>query len=777
MKGEVGFEIDTRKWKVGDGVTTWENLPYQGSSIVVAAEAPANPQVGDAWYDTTNKVLKIYDGSAWALAMPNRVYVSASDPSTTITGVVDGDIWFDASKNTLYVRVNGAWVADTTRVNVGTAPAAPVRGDIYWDSTAGCLKIYDGTAWQTVASYTVTVGADGNKAKIVFSAPGKDNQEVAFVPGDNVSIGANAANKEITISAKDTKYRMSASGDAAHSDENPHPSAKITHQEVGTETKEEVTIKGTGIADVTYDANTINIQVGRYRIEAVEQEGINGAIIKLVQDRDEQAPAGGTSFQVPVLGGNGITVTKTAVGSNSQITINGTTYTLSAIKNADGAIEIVLTDSNGGTTKGTIKVGEGLAVDAAEDGTLTIKSTIKVPEYTTSVVSREAGGATINLNKDNAPVGTVNIVAGENSTVTVDKGNIVVASKDTTYGISAAVASGVATITLTDNLDNTKSSTVKIGQGDNVTLTVEDGVIKIKAIDTVYTVSATENSDKNVVVRLTDNKDASQDVVFVPGDNVSISLVSLTDGSNKKIKIGVVAQGTINGTDDENNKIANIGAIKKYVAGGIAASDAMVFRGTIGAADKNPTVTALPEGAGVGDTYKVVSDGTYGTLAARVGDIIIYAKDLGWVLVPSGDDGNVYHAEELTEGQVVVGAGTASVKTLPAGTDNQILRMKKNDKGELVAAWTDETPESQLTVANQGTATDTDTTVLTGMTAKGHEITPKRKNVLGQKDIHVVSSYGNINVSVEYTKNNVVTDLNKDTDVLILNGGTASTVL
>ena len=736
----------------------------------MAAEAPANPQTGDAWYDTTNKVLKIYDGSAWALATPNRVYISASDPSTTITGVVDGDIWFDASKNTLYVRANGAWVADTTRVTVGTAPAAPVRGDIYWDSTAGCLKIYDGTAWQTVASYNITVKQDGNKAKIVFSAPGKADQEVALVPGNNVSIGADAAKKEITIGAKDTKYRMSASGDAAHSNENPHPSAKITHQEVGTETKEEVTIKGTGIADVTYDANTINIQVGRYRIEAVEQEGINGAILKLVQDRDEQAPAGGTSFQVPVLGGNGITVTKTAVGSNSQITINGTTYTLSAIKNADGAIEITLTGSDGKTTKGIIKIGQGLAVDTNEDGTLTLKSTVKVPAYTTSVAARGAGGATINLNKEgeSSPVGTVNIIAGENSTVTVDeKKNIVVASKDTTYGISAAVAGGVATITLTDNLDNTKSSTVKIGQGDNVTLTVEGGVIKIKAVDTVYTVGKVAENN-GVTVKLTDNKDTptSQDVAFVPGDNVSISL-----NANKAVVIGVNTVSTIN-NETANNTIPNVGAIKKYVEGGIAASDAMVFRGTIGAADKKPTVTALPEDPGLGDTYKVVSDGTYGTLAARVGDIIIYAKGIGWVLVPSGDDGNVYHAEELTEGQVVVGAGTASVKTLPAGTDNQILRMKDGK-----AAWTNETPESQLQVADQETVTDTDTTVLTGVAAEGHKITPKRKNVLGQKDISVVSNYGNINVSVTYTKNNVVTDLNADTDVLILNGGTASTVL
>ena len=736
----------------------------------MAAEAPANPQTGDAWYDTTNKVLKIYNGTDWALAMPNRVYVSASDPSTSTT-VVNGDIWFDTNKNTLYVRANGAWVADTTRVNVGTAPTTPVRGDIYWDSTAGCLKIYDGTAWQTVASYTVTVAADGNKAKIVFSAPGKANQEVVFVPGNNVSIGANAANKEITISATDTKYRMSASGDAAHSNENPHPSAKITHQEVGTETKEEVTIKGTGIADVTYDANTINIQVGRYRIEAVE--GTNGAILKLVQDRDEQAPAGGTAFQVPVLGANGVTVEKTAVGSNSQITIKGTTYTLSSAKNGD-AIEIVLTDNKGATTKGTIKIGQGLAVDATENGTLTLKSTVKVPAYTIGVAEKTGGGATISLNKEgeSKPAGTVNIVAGTNSTVSVDENqNVVVASTDTTYGISAAVADGVATITLKDNLDNTKSSSVKIGQDDNVTLTVENGVIKIKAVDTVYTVGK-ENLENNggVKVTLTDNKGtptSQQDISFVPSDNVSISL-----NANKAVVIGINTVSTIN-NETANNAIPNVGAIKKYVEGGIAASDAMVFRGTIGAADATPkpTVTALPKGAGVGDTYKVVSDGIYDTLAARVGDIIIYAEG-GWVLVPSGDDGNVYHAADLELDQVVLGAGTASVKTLPAGANNQILRMKDGK-----AAWTNETPESQLTVANQETATDTDTTVLTGMTAEGHKITPKRKNVLGQKDIHVVSNYGNINVSVTYTKNNVVTDLNADADVLILNGGTASTVL
>lgn len=734
----------------------------------MAAEALANPQAGDAWYDTTNKVLKIYDGSAWALAMPNRVYVSASDPSTSTT--VSGDIWFDTSKNTLYVRANGAWVADTTRVKVGPVPATGNSGDIYWDSAAGCLKIYDGTAWQIVASYTVTVGADGNKAKIVFSAPGKDNQEVKFVPGDNVSYAVNAANKEITISAKDTKYRMSASGDAAHSDEIPHPSAKITHQEVGTTTKEEVTIKGTGIADVTYDTNTINVQVGRYKIEAVG--GTDGATLKLVQERDEQASA--IDYQVPIKAGNGIAIT---VGSDNQINVEGKTYTLSSAKNGD-AIEIVLTDNKGGTAKGTIKIGEGLAVDADGNG-LTLKSTVKVPAYTIGVAEKTGGGATISLNKEgeSKPAGTVNIVAGANSTVSVDENqNVVVASTDTntTYTLSGTVAGGVATITLKDNLN--KTSTVKIGQGNNVTLTMEGDIIKIKAVDTVYTVGKVAENN-GVTVKLTDNKagSTSQDVAFVPGDNVSIILTnnnSDTNDSDKKIKIGVITQGTIS-QDTADGAIPNVGAIKKYVAGGIAASDAMVFRGTIGTADKNPTITALPEGAGVGDTYKVVSDGTYGTLAARVGDIIIYAKDLGWVLVPSGDDGNVYHADDLTENQVILGAGTASVKTLPAGADNQILRVKSGKP-----TWTNETPESTLKLGNKQTDTDNSVDVITDIGVSGHTITPKIKDIVGNdKDVKVTGENGKIKVSVKYTKNNIVTDLNDDTDVLILNGGTASTVL
>lgn len=31
--GEPGYERDTKKWKLGDGVTPWRDLPYQGSYV------------------------------------------------------------------------------------------------------------------------------------------------------------------------------------------------------------------------------------------------------------------------------------------------------------------------------------------------------------------------------------------------------------------------------------------------------------------------------------------------------------------------------------------------------------------------------------------------------------------------------------------------------------------------------------------------------------------------------------------------------------------------
>ena len=88
---------------------------------------------------------------------------------------------------------------------------------------------------------------------------------------------------------------------------------------------------------------------------------------------------------------------------------------------------------------------------------------------------------------------------------------------------------------------------------------------------------------------------------------------------------------------------------KKYVdakiSSSIAASDAMVFKGTLGT---NGTATALPTSSVViGDTYKVITqvsvaaDNSYtgAAVTAKVGDLVVaMSKDPKWIVVPSGDE-------------------------------------------------------------------------------------------------------------------------------------------
>lgn len=92
-----------------------------------------------------------------------------------------------------------------------------------------------------------------------------------------------------------------------------------------------------------------------------------------------------------------------------------------------------------------------------------------------------------------------------------------------------------------------------------------------------------------------------------------------------------------------------------------ALAGGMVFKGTIGTG--GTAGTALPtSGVKKGDTYKIVTAGTYASQAAKVGDLFIAtATTPTWAYVPSGDDTDVT--------QVTAGAGlnTTSADTSTDG--------------------------------------------------------------------------------------------------------------
>lgn len=105
---------------------------------------------------------------------------------------------------------------------------------------------------------------------------------------------------------------------------------------------------------------------------------------------------------------------------------------------------------------------------------------------------------------------------------------------------------------------------------------------------------------------------------------------------------------------------SNVFAYKSDITSAI--SGATVFRGSLGTGG---TITELPEASDstLGDMYKVITEGTYQSIAAKVGDLFICGKPTGetspsWTLIPSGDE---------PSGTVTsISAGT-SLKTSTAG--------------------------------------------------------------------------------------------------------------
>lgn len=100
-------------------------------------------------------------------------------------------------------------------------------------------------------------------------------------------------------------------------------------------------------------------------------------------------------------------------------------------------------------------------------------------------------------------------------------------------------------------------------------------------------------------------------------------------------------------TNNVSGTVANtdtiLQAIQKLQVQVNGIPQAMVFKGSLGTGG---TITTLPtaSSSNEGFTYKVIENGTYASIAAKVGDTFISAKTgdnaYSWVLIPSGDEPN-----------------------------------------------------------------------------------------------------------------------------------------
>lgn len=145
--------------------------------------------------------------------------------------------------------------------------------------------------------------------------------------------------------------------------------------------------------------------------------------------------------------------------------------------------------------------------------------------------------------------------------------------------------------------------------------------------------------------------------------------------------------------DNSSKQIANTEFVNRAIANGIAASDAMIFKGTIGTGG---TVTSLPTTYLTGWTYRVISKGTYAGEVCEIGDLVTALVDrkgsgnldTDWTICQTNIDGAVIETRKINAGNGLTGGGTlAADRTINVGAGNGIdvsadaISVKPNSAG------------------------------------------------------------------------------------------------
>lgn len=259
--------------------------------------------------------------------------------------------------------------------------------------------------------------------------------------------------------------------------------------------------------------------------------------------------------------------------------------------------------------------------------------------------------------------------------------------------------------------------------------------------------SSTKVASANYVWDATQNKyaqlpaEAFKDTTYTNGTSgYTLKAKQDSEGNQINTTYAPLASPALTGTPtaptanagDNSTQIATTSFVQSAISG---ISGAMYFKGTVGTS--GTAGTALPtSGVKVGDTYKIVTAGTYASQAAKVGDLFIAtATTPTWAYVPSGDDTDVTQVtagaglnttsdDSATDGGSITSTGTLYLTKsgVTAGT-YQGLTIDKY--GRVTAA------ENKGYTTNTGTVTSVGLTDGGGLTITGSPITTSGNITVG----------------------------------------------
>lgn len=319
--------------------------------------------------------------------------------------------------------------------------------------------------------------------------------------------------------------------------------------------------------------------------------------------------------------------------------------------------------------------------------------------FTTSLLNKLNGiaaGAQVNQNAfSKVTVGSTTVeadtatdtlnLAGSNVTITPDATNDKI-----TFTVANGTTSAKGLVQLTDSTSSTSTTTAatpnSVKSAYDLANTAKSNAATAQSTADSKVGSVTlETGTNNGTVKLTVDGTATDNIAVKGLGTAAYTASSAyataaqgTKADNAMPKSGGTFTGSVTLNADPT---ANLGAAtKQYVdsqiTSKIAASDAMVFKGTLGTGG---TVTAVPTTSVVkGDTYKIITAGTWAGSSCKVGDLIIAlnsgsieATATNWAYVPSGNENETTIKYSTTTQNLTTSAQTGAI-TLAEGATKQV---------------------------------------------------------------------------------------------------------